>query len=96
MSRRDLPSSTHRRMDRSKLGQARTHRSPPPRAKSTTRQPANPYPGRRYPILLVLLAQSAVDQLDEVVALFDRGGVGQGIAGQIQDRRGTRRAGQDG
>jgi Domain of unknown function (DUF4158) len=27
---------------------------------------------RRYPILLALVAQSAVDQLDEVVALFDR------------------------
>ncbi|GAA3218645.1 hypothetical protein GCM10010468_42200 [Actinocorallia longicatena] len=27
---------------------------------------------RRYPILLTLMAQSAVDQLDEVVALFDR------------------------
>lgn len=29
-------------------------------------------PDRRYPILLALVAQSAVDQLDEVVALFDR------------------------
>ena len=27
---------------------------------------------RRYPILLALVAQSAVDQLDEVVALFDQ------------------------
>ena len=27
---------------------------------------------RRYPILLALTAQSAVDQLDEVVALFDQ------------------------
>ena len=26
---------------------------------------------RRYPILLALVAQSAVDQLDEVIALFD-------------------------
>jgi hypothetical protein len=29
-------------------------------------------PDRRYPILLALVAQSAADQLDEVVALFDR------------------------
>ncbi len=29
-------------------------------------------PDRRYPILLALVAQSAVDQLDEVVALFDQ------------------------
>ncbi|MGH3784934.1 MAG: DUF4158 domain-containing protein [Pseudonocardiaceae bacterium] len=29
-------------------------------------------PDRRYPILAALLAQSAVDQLDEVVALFDQ------------------------
>ena len=28
---------------------------------------------RRYPILLALVAQSAVDQLDEVVSLFDQG-----------------------
>ena len=27
---------------------------------------------RRYPILLALVAQSAVDQLDEVIALFDQ------------------------
>ena len=27
---------------------------------------------RRYPILLALIAQSAVDQLDEVIALFDQ------------------------
>ena len=29
-------------------------------------------PDRRYPIMLALVAQSAADQLDEVVALFDR------------------------
>ena len=29
-------------------------------------------PDRRYPILLALVAQSAVDQLDEVIALFDQ------------------------
>jgi hypothetical protein len=29
-------------------------------------------PERRYPILLTLVAQSAVDLLDEVVALFDQ------------------------
>jgi hypothetical protein len=29
-------------------------------------------PHRRYPIVLTLLAQSAVDVLDEVVALFDQ------------------------
>lgn len=27
---------------------------------------------RRYPVLLALVAQSAVDQLDEVIALFDQ------------------------
>ena len=29
-------------------------------------------PDRRYPILLALVAQSAVDELDEVIALFDQ------------------------
>ena len=51
---------------------------------------------RRYPILLALVAQSAVDQLDEVVGAVRPGGVGAGVAGEVQDRRGAGRAGQEG
>ena len=50
---------------------------------------------RRYPILLALVAQSAVDQLDEVVRAVRPGGVGAGVAGEVQDRRGAGRAGED-
>lgn len=50
-------------------------------------------PHRRYPIVLTLLAQSAIDVLDEVVQLFDQA-VGPGIAGPAQADRAAGRAGQ--
>jgi hypothetical protein len=40
--------------------------------RSTSQALARRDPERRYPILLALVAQSAVDQLDEVIALFDQ------------------------
>ena len=41
-------------------------------------------PARRYPILLTLIAQSAVDVLDEVLLLFDRALSGRGSAARAR------------
>ncbi|SFQ31424.1 protein of unknown function [Actinomadura madurae] len=50
---------------------------------------------RRYPILLALVAQSAVDQMDDGHRSVRPGGVGARVAGQGQDRRGAGRAGEE-
>ena len=51
-------------------------------------------PERRYPILLTLLAQSAVDVLDEMLLLFDQAVSGAGVGGEAEADRGPRRTGQ--
>jgi hypothetical protein len=66
----------------------------------TAQAPTRREPQRRYPILLTLLAQSAVDVLDEVVQLFDqvcragRAGPGTGWSSNSPTEPGPVRAGR--
>ncbi|WP_241999420.1 MULTISPECIES: DUF4158 domain-containing protein [Kribbella] len=58
--------------------------------RSTNQALERPEPERRHPILLTLVAQSAVDLLDEVVALFDQAVCARSVARARRTRAVTR------